>query len=156
MDDCENYELSLNANLIMFENSYKELMRIKPTSKENKEKIEKKIKLIDQLIPSTNKAELFWSSYPNWPLSFLPTEYTTPFVDKNKVNPSPQEIVFIFEISIGIGDNAVNKLVIFFNAFEIVLFEVDEIILKLLWFVFLEDDSSVLNKYFEFFPFANW
>ena len=36
MDDCENYELSLNANIIMFENSYKELMRIKPTSKENK------------------------------------------------------------------------------------------------------------------------
>ncbi len=62
MDDCENYELSLNANLIMFENSYKELMRIKPTSKENKEKIEKKIKLIDQLIPSTNK---FFEKYIN-------------------------------------------------------------------------------------------
>ena len=60
------------------------------------------------------------------------------------------------EISIGIGDIAVNKLVIFLIAFEIVLFAVDEIILKLLWFVFLEDDSSVLNKYFEFFSFANW
>ena len=59
------------------------------------------------------------------------------------------------EISIGIGDIEVNKLVIFLIAFEIVLFAVDEIILKLLWFVFLEADSSVLNKYFEFFPFAN-
>ena len=52
-DDCDNFELSLTANKMMFDKTFKEFMRIKPTTNENKIKMTKDIKLIDQLIPET-------------------------------------------------------------------------------------------------------
>ena len=54
-DDCDNFELSLTANKMMFDKTFKEFMRIKPTTNENKIKMTKDIKLIDQLIPETYK-----------------------------------------------------------------------------------------------------
>ena len=83
------------------------------------------------------------SSYPNCPLSFLPTEYTEPLLDKNIVKPSPQEMDFIFDTVTGIGGMFENK---FFIVFEIVFYIIQKLFLLV---------SSVLNKYFEFLPLAN-
>ncbi len=52
-DDCDNFELSLTANKIMFDKTFNEFMRIKPITNENKITMTEKIQLIDQLIPST-------------------------------------------------------------------------------------------------------
>ena len=54
-DDCDNFELSLTANKIMFDKTYKEFMRMEFISNENKINMTKKIQLIDQLIPATYK-----------------------------------------------------------------------------------------------------
>ena len=54
-DDCDNFELSLTANKIMFDKTFNEFMRIKPITNENKITMTEKIQLIDQLIPSTYK-----------------------------------------------------------------------------------------------------
>ena len=54
-DDCDNFELSLTANKIMFDKTFNEFMRIKPITNENKITMTEKIQLNDQLIPSTYK-----------------------------------------------------------------------------------------------------
>ena len=54
-DDCDNFELSLTANKIMFDKTFNEFMRIKPITNENKITMTEKIQLIGQLIPSTYK-----------------------------------------------------------------------------------------------------